>query len=66
VSHALEAVIRRLFETFRLKVCYNRITDSLVVEVTIDARDFESIVDPVTYLVRAHGRIRTKGGDSSR
>lgn len=31
LSHAPEAVLRMLFETFHLKVRYNRITDSLVV-----------------------------------
>jgi hypothetical protein len=47
LSQAFEALLRKLFETFRFKVRYNRITDSLVLELTFGARDLESIADPV-------------------
>lgn len=53
MSQAPEALLRRLFETFRLRMRYNRQTNAMSLEVTVDSRDLESIVDSVTHLVRA-------------
>jgi site-specific DNA recombinase len=60
MAQAPEALLRRLFEVFRLRIRYNRQTDAMSLEVTVDSTDFESIVDSVTHLVRAPNRTLFK------
>lgn len=44
---------RELLEAFRLKMAYDKLTDLVRIEVTVEAREVDSILGLITHLVRA-------------
>ena len=56
---APEEEVRRLFETFRLRVRYDNAARRMRGQVTVDVQDFESLAVAVTHVVRAPNGTRT-------
>jgi site-specific DNA recombinase len=51
---------REMLEAFRLKMSYDKLIDKVLIQVTVDAREVDSILGLITHLGRAPNGIRTR------